>query len=248
MKRILIPVLAAFAVCGFSAFAQMGGPPTTGFNAALTKLFGSTTAFSARCDVRVLDGKQKEKMAMPMEFALLDSKVRAEIDMTKIKGQGMTPDQAAQLKQMGMERIISVVRPDKKTLNLIYPAMQAVVSTPLPKEEVEAMEKEPAVQKTVLGQEKLDGHPCEKSKIVLTDATGKKSEALVWAATDLKNFPIQIQTTENGDTVILHYTNIQFAKPDAKLFDLPADYKTYDSMQAFTMGMMQKMMGGMGKN
>ena len=247
MKRYLFQALAALVASAFTTLAQMGGPPNTGFNAALTKLFGITTAFSARCDVRILDTNQKDKMSMPMEFALLDSMVRAEIDMTQIKGQGMSPEQAAQLKQMGMERIISIMRPDKKALNLLYPAMQACVTMPLPKEELAAIQKEPKMEKTVLGKETMDGHACEKSKIILTDANGKKSEAVVWMATDLKDFPVRIETTEKGESVILHYTNIQFAKPDARLFEIPADYKAYDSMQAFTMGMMQKMMGGMGK-
>jgi hypothetical protein len=247
MKKTLLPTLAALSVCTFTSFAQMGGPPNTGFNAALTKLFGTTTAFSARCDVRVLDKSQKEKMSMPMEFALLDGMVRAEIDMTKIKGQGMNAEQAEQIKQMGMERVISIIRPDKKTLNLLYPAMKSCVAMPLPKEDADAIEKETKLEKTVLGKETLDGHPCEKSKVVLTDINGKKSEALVWTATDLKDFPIQIQTTEKAETVILRYSNIQTAKPDAKQFDVPAGYTSYDSMQAFMMGVMQKMMGEAGK-
>jgi hypothetical protein len=247
MKKTLLPALAALAACTLTGFAQMGGAPNPGFNAALTKLFGSTTAFSSQCGVRVLDKDQKEKMSMPMEFALLDGKVRAEIDMTKLKGQGVTPEQAAQIKQMGMERVISIIRPDKKTLNLIYPAMRSCVTMPLPKEDADAIEKDSKVEKTSLGKETLDGHSCEKSKVILTDANGKKSEATVWAATDLKDFPIQIQTTEKGDTVIMHYTKILTAKPDEKLFDLPAGYVTYDSMQAFTMSIMQKMMGGAGK-
>lgn len=248
MKKLLPAALLALTLSGFTGLAQMGGPPKTGINAALTKLFGSTTAFTARCDVRLLDSNQKEKMSMPMEFSLLDSKIRAEIDMTQIKGQGMSAEQAAQLKVMGMERVVSIFLPDKKTQELLFPAMQACVSMPLPKEELNAIEKEPAMEKSVLGKETLDGHPCEKRKVILTDANGKKSEALVWAATDLKEFPLQIQTTEKGDTVILRYSNVQFAKPDAKLFELPTGYKSYDSMEAFTFAMMQKMMGGAGRN
>jgi hypothetical protein len=248
MKSLLFATFLAFASSGFTGFAQMGGPPKSGVNAALTKLFGSTTAFTAQCDVRLLDQNQKEKMSMPMEFSLLDSKVRAEIDMTQIKGQGMTPELAAQLKQMGMERVVSITRPDKKTRSIVYPAVQAIMSTPLDKEELDVIEKEPAMEKTVLAKETLDGHPCEKRKIVLTDASGRKSEAFIWSATDLKEFPVQIQMTEGADTVILRYTNIRLTKPEASLFDLPAGYTTYDSQPAFMMGVMQKMMGGAGKN
>lgn len=242
-------LLAALALTGVSTRAQMGPPagPTAGLNAALTKVFGKTTAFTAKCEMRLLDKSEKEKMSMPMEFALLDGKFRVDVDMTQIKGQGMSEEAAAAMKQMNMERVTSIYRPDKKSVWIIYPGMQSYVNMPLPKEEAEALENEPKMEKTPLGKETVDGHPCEKSKVVLTSANGKQSEVLVWNATDLKDFPVQIQTTEKNDTVILRYRNVQFAKPDAKLFESPAGYTAYDSMQEFSAGMMQKMMGGMGK-
>jgi hypothetical protein len=246
MKKSLHLTLVACVASAFSALAQMGGPPTTGFNASLTKLFGSATNFSARCGVRVLDLNQKEKMALPMDFALRDGRMRAEVDMTKIKGQGLSPEQAAQFKQLGMERVISLTQPEKKSVCVMLPAVQACVTQPLSKEDADAIGQDPKMEKTVLGKETLDGHPCEKSQVAL-EVNGKKTEVTVWAATDLNNFPIQIQSTEKGDTVILRFQNIQFTKPDAKLFEVPAGYTTYASMEAFMMGMMQKMMNGAAK-
>jgi hypothetical protein len=244
MKKHFCLILAALAACTLPTLAQMGAPSTPGLNAALTKLFGSTTAFSARCEVSVLDKNQKEKMGMPMDYALLDGKLRVEVDMTAIKGAGVNADQAAMMKQMGMNRIISLVLPDKKTLNLIYPAMQAYVTMPLSKDDAAVLEKEPKIEKAALGKETVDGHPCEKNKITITDANGKKSEVVVWNASDLKDFPVKVQAQEKGDTVLMRYKNIQFAKPDAKQFDLPTGYTVHTSMEAFMGAIMAKMMGG----
>jgi len=242
-------LVAALALQSFAARAQIGpaAGPTAGLNAALVKLFGTTTAFSAKCDVRVLDASRKEKMALPLDFALLDGKLRADVDMTQIKGQGMSEETAAAMKQMNLERVSSIFRPDKKALWIVYPGMQCYVNMPLPKEEVDALENPPKIEKTALGKETLDGHACQKHKLVLTGANGKTSEVLVWNATDLKDFPVQIQTTEKNDTVILRYRNVQFTKPDASQFEAPAGYTAYNSMQEFTAGLMQKMMGGAGK-
>lgn len=207
MKKIVLPALLVWFASGLAGFAQMGPSSPPGMSAALTKLFGTTTAFSAKCDVRVLDKSQKEKMALPMDFALLDGRFRAEIDMTQMKGQELDAGTAAQMKQMGMDRIVSIMRPDKKALYLIYPGLQSYVNMPLPKEDADALAKEPKIERTVLGKETIGEHACEKAKVVITDASGKRSEATVWTAKYLNDFPVQIQMTEKDDTVILRYSN-----------------------------------------
>jgi len=40
------------------------------------------------------------------------------------------------------------------------------------------------------------GRPsCVKNKVIVTDDKGDKHESTVWNATDLKNFPVKIETT-----------------------------------------------------
>jgi hypothetical protein len=246
MKKILLPTLVALITSGLPGFAQMGPPPTT-VPAGLSKLFGNVTAFTAKCDLRVLDRNEKEKAAMPMDFTLLDGKIRVDLDMTQLKGQGIQPEQAAMIKQMGMDKIISIVRPDKKMTTVIYPGMQACLNMPLPKEQAELAEATAKLDKTALGKETVDGHPCEKNKVTITDANGKTTEALVWNASDLKDFPVQIQMKEKNDTVTLLYKNVQFTKPAASQFEVPTGYTVYNNMQEFNAGMMQKMMGAAGK-
>ena len=126
MKKLLASfILAALTLSGgFTAQAQMPGGPQTGVNAAMTKLFGKNTAFSAKAEVRMLDKAQKQTMSMPMLFALLDGKIRVEMDMTQIKSKEMPADMAGTLKQMGMDKMITIVRPEKKTTLVVYPALQ----------------------------------------------------------------------------------------------------------------------------
>jgi hypothetical protein len=182
-----------------------------------------------------------------MEFGLLDGKIRVDLDLTQLKGQGIQPEQAAMMKQMGMDKIISIMRPDKKMTTVIYPGMQACMNVPMSKEQAEVAEATAKMDKASLGKETVDGHPCEKNKITITDANGKTTEALVWNASDLKDFPVQIQAKENNDTVILLYKNVQFTKPAATQFDVPTGYTVYNNMQEFSAGMMQKMMGAAGQ-
>jgi len=88
------PALAAILASGSAgiANAQMpaGGPP--GWNAAMTKLFGDIKAFSAKAEMRALDKSGQPAIQVPMNFALLDNKVRMDIDMTQVKKKQLSVD------------------------------------------------------------------------------------------------------------------------------------------------------------
>ena len=226
-----------------SAQTEMGGPP--GWNAAMTKLFGDVKAFSARADMRALDKSGKESLSMTMGFALLDQKVRLEIDMSQMKSAQMPPGAVAQLKQMRMDRLVVIVFPPKKSMYLIYPGLQAYVDMPVPDEEALA-DKNVKIDKTRLGNETIDGHPCVKNKVVLTDDKGRKAEAIVWNATDLKEFPLQMQMIEKETTVVMRYQDIKLAKPDSRQFDAPSGYAKHADMMQLMQVAAQKMTAGAG--
>jgi len=246
MKRILFPTLAVLISFTLSGSAQMA-PPSAPVPAALAKCFGNVTAFSAKCEVRVLDRNDKEKFSAPAEFALLDGKFRMELDFTQVKGQGIQQEQAAMMKQMGMDKLVSITRPDRKMTTVVYPGMQACLNSPMTKEQTDAVDESAKVEKTEQGKETVDGHPCVKNKVVVTDSKGQTSEAFVWNATDMKDFPVQVQVKEKNNTVIMLYKDVKLAKPAADKFEVPAAYTTYNNMQEFSAGMMQKMMGAAAK-
>ena len=95
---------------------------------------------------------------------------------------------------------------------------------PLPQEEVAALNRNFKMDKNPLGQEAIDGHPCAKNRVRMTDEQGQKMEFIVWSAADLKDFPIQAQMNDGGTTVVIRYKNVQLARPDAKQFDPPRGY------------------------
>lgn len=237
-KAIALGLVVMPLFCA-AAFAQMPGGGPAGVDATLVKLMGKVAAFSAKAEARVLDKDQNELITTPMTFAKLDDKVRVEVDLAQVRGKSVIAADAARMKELGMDRVVSITRPDKKEMYLIYPGLQSYVSVPLSKEEAEAAAK-PQFEATVLGKETIDGHPCVRNKVVVPDQGGQKREVLVWNATDLKEFPIQIQTTENGATVVMRYSDVKLAKPDAKQFDPPAGFKKFDDLQ-------QMMQAGGGK-
>lgn len=225
----------------------MSGPPP-GANAKMAKFFGDIKAFSAKAETRVLDKSAKETVSMTMAFAMLDGKTRTELDLTQMKSAQMPPGGGDMMKQMGMDKMVTLSIPNKKTAYLIYPTMKAYAEMPMSEEETASSEQDLKIEKTSLGKETIDGHDCTKNKVTITNKKGEKSEATVWNAADLKDFPIQMQMTEKDTTIITRYKDIQFAKPDEKQFNPPEGFTRHTSMQQLMQAAMQKMMGGLGGN
>jgi len=249
MRDLNLPgktVAVLLLLTGCACFAQLpgsGGAKNFGTDfATLSKLFGEHTAFTAKSDVRVFDKDQKETTSVAMTFACLDNQSRVEIDIGQMKSKDLPAGAVAAVKQMGMDRLITIVRPAKKARYLVFPGLESYVNTPLTAEETDAFAKKPKIEKTAVGKETLDGHACVKNKITATDAKGVKTEFTVWNATDLKDFPVQIMTKEKVDTVIIRYKDIQLAKPDSKQFDVPADFKEYNDYLALTQAATMRMM------
>jgi len=218
--------LAALLIAGATAHAQLpaGGAPG-GMNAAFIKLFGSVTTFTANVEVQVVDSSQNQTRRMPLNFAALDGKIRVELDVAQIKSQDLSAAQVEQLKEAGMNKIVSIIRPDKKASYVIYPGLQNYAIMPMPKEEAAGLDKNLKLEKTALGRETIDGHACVKNRVLVKDGENVILEATTWNATELKDFPVQIETKEQGDTSTMRFTHVQFARPDAKQFEPPAGYK-----------------------
>ena len=226
---------------GFAACAQIGGAGApAGMTAAIVKLFGDNHAFSAKAEVQVLDSAQKEIALMPMGFSLLDKNIRVEMDLTQVRNREMPPGAAESLKQMGMARVTSIVSPSKKTAYVLYPDQKVVLSMPLPKEEMTAADSSSKLDKTPIGKETIDGHPCVKNKVTLADDGGEKVEVTMWNATDLKDFPVQIQTKEKENTSLMRFKQVQLTPPEAALFEPPADYTQYTSQQELMQAILKK--------
>lgn len=213
-------------------------------NASLTKLFGETKAFSAKASVRVLDSTQKETVSMPMGFALLDQQVRVEVNMAAMTNRDMPPGAADQLKKMGMATVTSIIRPDKKMVYVIYPEAKVLMTMPMSKADADSAYAAPKLTKTETGKETVDGHPCVKNKVVLTQDDGQKIEATTWNATDMKDFPVQIQTQDQGNSSFILFRQINFDKPEAKQFDPPTGYTEYSSPAELMQAMVKRMTEG----
>ena len=241
--KLWISTVVAVIFVGQSAFAQLPQANVPGLDAALTKLFGNNNAFTATATARLVDEKETETMSMPMGYAMLDGKIRSEVDMTQVKSKQMPAEANAILKQMGMDKMVSIVRPDKQAQFIIYPTARAYTEMPISKGTNASGDPDFKMETTKLGTETVDGHPCVKNKVTFSSKDAEKQEAIVWNATDLKDFPVKMQMEQGrGVTLVMTYANIKMEKPEAKLFEPPTDFEKYDSVDKLLQSVMMKML------
>lgn len=244
--NMLVRLSVIVALCFLSrvGYAQLPSPGQTGINAALTKLFGDFQSFSSKSEVRMLDKAQKQSLSMLMDFAMLDGKIRADIDLSRIKSDQMPAEALSYLKQMGMDKMQTIVHPELKTTLVVYPALKSYANTPMSAEEAAGLTYKYEVRKEKLGQEEVEGRACEKMKVTISSEKGGKHEAVIWCDPSLKNFPVKMQIPSEDSTVIMFYREVKLQKPEARLFEVPASYTKYDSIEKLMQSAMMKMMGG----
>ena len=222
-------------------FAQLDGPASTGVSASLIRLFGTNNAFTAQMEVQVLGPDGKERFGTPMGITLLENRIRVEVDMTRMRNREQ-PDAIAQVKPFGMDSVVSIIHPEKRTTLILFPKLHAFVKLNMPPAESEAFLKRSRIERTTLGKEKMEGHPCLKQRVVFTEDGGKKSEATVWTATDLRDFPVCVATKEKEGAVAIRFRQIQFTRAESGRFEVPAGYLECADMQVLMAGPGKKYM------
>jgi len=240
MKRSLedLTLIALIAAAVGPVAAQPAATPGAGVNAAFARLFGAHTTFTAQVDVQVAG---KQKTTMPMALALSGSRMRIEVDISSVRVDGQPQPGTELFRSIGLDRVITVSRLDQKSSLIIVPGMRASVDTPMPEEEAGFLGSEAKLEYTEPGNETSAGHPCVRSRFVITDKKGRKREGLVWKATDLKDFPVQIQTKEGDDQMTMRFSDIKLQSPDPQLFVAPPGYKSYKEMSDLMEAAMAKL-------
>src|SRR5689334_11651799 len=127
--------VAVLMVGAIALRAQVPGGNQTALNAAMLRLFGETTNFAAKADVRLLEKGAKEPITMVADFAMLDGKARMDLDMATLKSKQLPAETLASFKAAGLDKLATIVRPDRKVIVLIYPTVRSYTEMTMSKQE-----------------------------------------------------------------------------------------------------------------
>lgn len=246
---LILQLLSVVTLLGAArpALAQsLPSPMTSGVDAALTRLFGEHKAFSAEAVIRVYDKDEQETVSSTLGFAVDDGSVRMDVDMTRLKTRDLPAGIAGSLKQVGMDKVVCLILPEKQSSYLIYPGLQCMLKLPIDEAASKHDGSDFQLDRVKIGSETLDGHVCTKYRVTVTDAAGETEEATTWNAVDMQEFPLQIQMADGENQMILRFRSVKRVAPKAALFALPAGYTQYDSQEALMQAVMMKVLGGLG--
>jgi hypothetical protein len=224
--------------------AQRGGGQGPQISAAMAKLFGDHSAFSASMESQVKMSTSGDPMSIPGKMAYDAGKFRFEMNLTEMKGSQLPPQAAAQMKAMGMDNMVTISRPDRKMSYIIYPGLTAYAEMPIKDPDADSSSTDFKIETTELGKETVEGQECVKNKVIVTGPKGDKHESTVWNSVSNKKFPAKIETMEQGMATTMIFKDVKLSRPDSSLFEPPSDYKKYNSIMELTQQEIMKKMGG----
>jgi hypothetical protein len=125
------------------------------------------------------------------------------------------------------QKVINIIRADKKVMWMLMPDEKMYMEMPLnsKKEDIASKLNDPnvKVEKKLLADETVDGHPSKKYHVIMTRNGKKESSGYMWEASDLSNFPVKWQDEDMKTTVT--WKNIKFGDVPDSVFEIPAGYK-----------------------
>jgi hypothetical protein len=239
---------------GLGAAGMLGGwgraaevaPGQAGLPPILLKIFENVAAFSAKAELTLSSAKPAESMQMPMDFFFLEGNMRAEVDMANVKSEALPEEMVQSLKQIGMDRMVTIMRSGDHPAWVLYPHLKAYLEVPGAETLSSDSSAKSGVRETKLGTETVGGLMCDKYRFVLGESRdgAQAQEATVWRARDLGRFPVRIQMSHSGATMAVSFRNINLKTPSADKFRLPPGYKKRESMETLMREAVKRLLEG----
>lgn len=163
----------------------------------------------------------------------------------------------------GMMGVVTISRADEKKTIMMNTAGKTYFEQPIQNQErtPDIHDKDMVFDKTKVGTDTIDGHPCIKYDAVFyrKSKPAEKHKATIWEAQDLRNFVIQTEVTVpsnpnyqgSGGRMIMKFKDIRLGAATASMFEVPGNYRKVNSVQEVMgvggMGNMNEMMKQMQK-
>jgi hypothetical protein len=205
----------------YCAILHAGAMDLGGFGQLFSQWFEINVPFSA--DLTADDGDTP--MKVKAKFYMQNGAFRCEMDMRNIDSPQKSDEAAERAARDGLDYLVSLGHPNSKR-TVLFPLIKSYYQQDSSAAIAKAF-SEIKLQKVQDGEETIDGHRCSRVKMFLPN---DPNPAIAWHATDLQNFPVQLQIS----TLRLNFRNVKFGPQDTTLFTIPGNYKRYNNIEQLT--------------
>jgi hypothetical protein len=214
-------VLVAFFAIASAAQAQV--------NTDLAEEFVECTNYSALMVMQTTPPSGNASVVWRLRMYVAGDKQRIEIDVAQSEDPKMTPAVVANMKKMGLDKMIAIERPDQGIVHIFYPHLLAYADQPLKKPKA-ARKGINSIEFTLPGTEIIDGHRCIRKQGSYNDEEVKNQEISVWLALDAQNFPVKMKFKNEGNDITLLFQDLKLGRPDDALFEISPRLKKYSDV------------------
>jgi len=191
----------------------------------VAKFTENTPQFTAVLSFQVFDAEKVPKLQMLMDLMVTEKDMREDI---VVMAMAQIPlEHRTAMKSLQLDRMILITCPDKKKMYLTFPRIEAFQEFPISDDTLNEMttrSKAVSFQKTEVGQETVNGYACTKTIVVVTESNRPPEKAIIWFASDLKEFPVRIAMANNKLLQVIEFKNVQLEIPKPIFFEVPTNY------------------------
>jgi hypothetical protein len=196
------------------------------------KIIPEIPDFSAGAIIRTYGTNGTLQSKMPLKMALSGNRMREEIDMMDM---ALPPQVRDLIGRAHLNKMAIITQIDAKKVFIVFPDVGAYQEFPIPESTLAEMTTEAksvTITRKEEGQKMIGNHLCKKVKVLANEPNHPPEAALLECAIDLQDFPLQIDTFSRGTITQFAFADVQIGKPDASLFEVPANYTEFPNTAA----------------
>lgn len=142
------------------------------------------------------------------------------------------------MQNLGLARMATLVQPNQRSMTVLFPDVKyytriAMAEADLPRPDVR-------IEKRSAGRDTINGQACVRQRVTMTSPDGVKTEATVWEAPRLGNFPLRIEVKPDEGSMRMTFRDVKLAEPEGDLFEVPKDYQGFNSIGALMQAATQR--------
>jgi len=126
------------------------------------------------------------------------------------------------------EGTVNIVRKDKGVVWVLMPEEEMYMQMPLTSKQSNPLTSgdKGEVSRVTVGEEEVDGHPCVKEQVTVTDDSGDITNMYEWSAQDLDGMAIKAEALDGSWSYAMR--DIEPGPQDDSLFEIPDGYEKMD--------------------